>query len=77
VQRKIEEQAAYNEKRDSEIAAREAETARITAEQKDKLEHLSLVENHLRQTDLQFLDFMASQSSTTIEPLPATPQNDQ
>ena len=76
-QRKIEEQAAYNEKRDSEIVAREAETARITVEQKDKLEHLSLVEKYLRQTDPQFLDFMASQSSTTTEPLPATPQNDQ
>jgi len=76
-QRKIEEQAAYNEKRDSEIAAREAETARITAEQKDKLEHLSLVEKYLRQTDPQFLDFMASKSSTTTESLPATPQNDQ
>ncbi|KAG7610615.1 F-box-like domain superfamily [Arabidopsis suecica] len=76
-QRKIEEQAAYNEKRDSEIAAREAETARITVEQKDKLEHLSLVEKYLRQIDPQFLDFMASQSSTTTEPLPATPQNDQ
>jgi len=44
----IEEQAAYNEKRDAEIAAREAESAWVTAEQKDKIEHLSLVEKYLR-----------------------------
>jgi len=74
-QRKIEEQAAYNEKRDAEIAAREAESARVTAEQKDKLEHLSLVEKDLRQTDPQFLDFMATHSSTSTERLPSTPPN--
>ncbi|OAO89412.1 hypothetical protein AXX17_ATUG01060 [Arabidopsis thaliana] len=72
-QRKIEEQAAYNEKRDAEIAAREAESARVTAEQKDKLEHLSLVEKYLRQTDPKFLDFMATHSSTSKERLPSTP----
>jgi len=72
-QRKIEEQAAYNEKRDAEIAAREAESARVTTEQKDKLEHLSLVEKYLRQTDPQFLDFMATHSSISTERLPSTP----
>jgi len=72
-QRQIEEQAAYNEKRDAEIAAREAETARVTAEQKDKLEHLSLVEKYLRQTDSQFLDFIATHSSTSTERIPITP----
>jgi len=72
-QRQIEEQAAYNEKRDAEIAAREAETARVTAEQKDKLEHLSLVEKYLRQTDPQFLDFIATHSSTSTERIPITP----
>jgi len=75
-QRKIEEQAAYNEKRDAEIAAREAESSRVTAEQKDKLEQLSLVEKYLRQTDPQFLDFMASHSTTTTERLPSPPPND-
>ena len=72
-QRKIEEQAAYNEKQDAEIAAREAESARVTAEQKDKLKHLSLVEKYLRQIDPQFLDFMATHSSTSTERLPNTP----
>lgn len=72
-QRQIEEQAAYNEKRDAEIAAWEAETARVTAEQKDKLEHLSLVEKYLRQTDPQFLDFIATHSSTSTERIPITP----
>ncbi|KAG7636059.1 Transposon En/Spm-like [Arabidopsis thaliana x Arabidopsis arenosa] len=66
-QRQIEEQAAYNEKRDAEIAAREAESARVTAEQKDKLKHLSLVEKYLCQTDPQFLDFIATHSSTSTE----------
>ena len=75
-QRKIEEQAAYNEKRDAEIAARKAESSRVTAEQKDKLEQLSLVEKYLRQTDPQFLDFMASHSTTTTERIPSPPPND-
>ena len=59
-QRKIEEQVAYSQRRD---AAREAE-------QKCRLEHLSLVEKYLVQTDPHFLEFMASQSSreTTTDP---------
>ncbi|CAE6012845.1 unnamed protein product [Arabidopsis arenosa] len=48
-QRKIEDQAA-----------REAEQSRAVAEQKDRLEQLSLVEKYLRQTDPHFLDFMAN-----------------
>ncbi|CAE5959567.1 unnamed protein product [Arabidopsis arenosa] len=70
--RKIEEQVAYNERRESEVASREAEQARVAAEQKDKLEHLSLVEKYLRQTDPQFLHFMATHSSSagTTEPIP-------
>jgi len=72
-QQQIEEQAAYNEKRDVEIAAREADSARVTADQKEKLEHLSLVEKYLRQTDPQFLDFMATHSSTATERIPSTP----
>ncbi|CAE5962660.1 unnamed protein product [Arabidopsis arenosa] len=51
-QRKIEEQAA-----------REAEQSQAVAEQKDRLEQLSLVEKYLRETDPHFLDFMASQSA--------------
>ena len=59
-QRKIEEQVAYSQRRD---AAREAE-------QKCRLEHLSLVEKYLVQTDPHFLEFMPSQSSreTTTDP---------
>ena len=59
-QRKIEEQVAYSQRRD---AAREAE-------QKCRLEHLSLVEKYPVQTDPHFLEFMASQSSreTTTDP---------
>ncbi|XP_020866785.1 uncharacterized protein LOC110224654 [Arabidopsis lyrata subsp. lyrata] len=70
--RKIEEQVAYNERRESEVASREAEQARVAAEQKDKLEHLSLVEKYLRQTDPQFLHFMATHSSSagTTDPIP-------
>ncbi|KAG7572564.1 hypothetical protein ISN44_As09g009250 [Arabidopsis suecica] len=44
-QRKIEEQAAYNERRDAEDAARKAEQTRAAAKQKNKLEHLSSVVN--------------------------------
>ncbi|KAG7543425.1 Transposon En/Spm-like [Arabidopsis thaliana x Arabidopsis arenosa] len=44
-QRKIEQQVTYNERRDSEDAAREAQQSRAAAEQNDKLEHLSFVEN--------------------------------
>ncbi|KAG7583490.1 putative transposase Ptta/En/Spm plant [Arabidopsis suecica] len=77
-QRKIEEQAAYNERRDSEDAARKAEQTRAAAEQKDKLKHLSLVEKYLRQTDPHFLDFMATHSAPqdTTNPLSPLPQND-
>lgn len=68
--KKIEEQAAYNQKRDSEVAAREAEQSRIMAEQKDKLHHLSLVEKYMRQTDPAYLDFVATQSAQArTEPL--------
>ncbi|KAG7599381.1 putative transposase Ptta/En/Spm plant [Arabidopsis suecica] len=77
--RKTEEQAANNERREFEVATREAEQAPIAAEQKDKLEHLSLVEKYLRQSDPHFLDFMASQSSSaeTTEPLSNTlPEKD-
>ncbi|KAG7578651.1 putative transposase Ptta/En/Spm plant [Arabidopsis thaliana x Arabidopsis arenosa] len=77
-QRKIEEQAAYNEKRDLEEAARKAEQTRVAAEQKEKLAHLSLVEKYLRQTDPHFLDFMATHSAPqeTTDPLSPLPQND-
>ncbi|CAE5974181.1 unnamed protein product [Arabidopsis arenosa] len=77
-QRKIEEQAAYNERRDSEDAARKAEQTRAAAEQKDKLKHLSLLEKYLRQTDPHFLDFMATHSAPqdTTNPLSPLPQND-
>ncbi|CAE6013297.1 unnamed protein product [Arabidopsis arenosa] len=70
-QQKIEEQAAYNAHRDAEVAARdavhEAEHSRAVADQKDKLEHLSLAEKYMCQTDPAFLDFMATHSpeSTT------------
>ena len=66
-QRKIEEQVAYSQRRD---AAREAQLAAREAEQKCRLEHLSLVEKYLVQTDPHFLEFMASQSSreTTTDP---------
>ena len=62
-QRKIEEQVAYSQRRD---AAREAE-------QKCRLEHLSLVEKYLVQTDPHFLEFMASQSSRETTTDPNTP----
>lgn len=72
-QRQIEEQAANNLRRDAELAAREAEHARSVAEQEDKLKHLSMVEKYLRQTDPQFLDFVATQSpELTPEPLPTS-----
>jgi len=58
------------------LLPREPESARVTAEQKDKLEQLSLVEKYLRQTDPQFLDFMATHSSTPTERLPSPPPND-
>ncbi|KAG7559466.1 putative transposase Ptta/En/Spm plant [Arabidopsis thaliana x Arabidopsis arenosa] len=55
-QKKIEEQAAENTRREKE--------------QKEKLEHLSLVEKYLRQTDPAFLDFMKTHSAAeTTEPL--------
>lgn len=57
-QSKIEEQAAYNQRRDAEVVAREEEHNRAVAEQKDNLEYLSLVEKYLPQTDPAFLDFM-------------------
>ncbi|KAG7599210.1 hem peroxidase superfamily [Arabidopsis suecica] len=69
-QRKIEEQAAENAIRDAAVAAREKEHSRTVAEQKDKLEHLSLVEKYLRQTDPAFLDFIQSHSApATTEPV--------
>jgi len=63
-QQKIEEQAAHH-------ARREAEQVRAVAEQKDKLDHLALVEKYLRQTDPDFLTFMATHSSeaTTTDPI--------
>nr|AAD28296.1 En/Spm-like transposon protein [Arabidopsis thaliana]AAP21691.1 hypothetical protein [Arabidopsis thaliana]AAV63865.1 hypothetical protein [Arabidopsis thaliana] len=63
-QQKIEEQAAHN-------ARREEEQVRAVAKQKDKLEHLALVEKYLRQTDPAFLNFMATQSSeaTITDPI--------
>ncbi|CAE5962859.1 unnamed protein product [Arabidopsis arenosa] len=55
-QKKIEEQPAENTRREKE--------------QKEKLEHLSLVEKYLRQTDPAFLDFMKTHSAAeTTEPL--------
>ncbi|XP_010513333.1 PREDICTED: uncharacterized protein LOC104789310 [Camelina sativa] len=79
-QRQIEEQAAYNSRRDAEVAARDAELAarealhfQAVAEQKDKLEHLSLVEKYLRKTDPAFIEFMKTQSAeATTEPLSTT-----
>ncbi|XP_019101294.1 PREDICTED: uncharacterized protein LOC109133068 [Camelina sativa] len=79
-QRQIEEQAAYNSRRDAEVAARDAELAarealhfQAVAEQKDKLEHLSLVEKYLRNTDPAFIEFMKTQSAeATTEPLSTT-----
>ena len=62
-QRKIEEQVAYSQRRD---AAREAE-------QKCRLEQLSLVEKYLLQTDPHFPEFMASQSSRETTTDPNTP----
>jgi len=62
-QQKIEEQAAYN-------AKREEEQTKAVAEQKDKLAHLSLVEKYLRQSDPAFLHFIESYSpESTIEPI--------
>ena len=56
--RKIEEEAQYN-------AQREAELSKEAAKQKDRLEHLSLVEKYLRQTDPAFQNFMESRSTST------------
>lgn len=63
--------------RDEEVAAREAEHSRTVSEQKGRLEHLSLVEEYMRQTDPAFFDFIATHSSNaTTMPhptdLPAT-----
>ena len=55
---KIEEEAQYN-------AQREAELYKEAAKQKDRLEHLSLVEKYLRQTDPAFQNFMESRSTST------------
>ena len=69
-QQKIEERAAQNAKRVAAVPAREEEHSRAVAGQKNKLEHLSLVEKYLRATDPAFLNFMAEHStSTTTEPL--------
>ncbi|OAO89398.1 hypothetical protein AXX17_ATUG01070 [Arabidopsis thaliana] len=56
--RKIEEEAQYN-------AQREAELSKEAAKQKGRLEHLSLVEKYLRQTDPAFQNFMESRSTST------------
>ncbi|CAE6011529.1 unnamed protein product [Arabidopsis arenosa] len=53
-----------------ENAAREAEHSRAVANQKDKVEHLSLVEKYMRATYLAFLDFMETHStSATTKPV--------
>ncbi|XP_023633300.1 uncharacterized protein LOC111828842 [Capsella rubella] len=74
-QRKIEEQVAYNAKRDAEVVARESEQARVVAEhsramaeQKGQIEHLTMVAEYLRENDPRFLDFMASKSAAVAQP---------
>ncbi|CAE6200633.1 unnamed protein product [Arabidopsis arenosa] len=59
----LQEQLKEAQRKIEDQAAREAEQSRAVAEQKDRLEQLSLVEKYLRQTDPHFLDFMASQSA--------------
>ncbi|CAE6114062.1 unnamed protein product [Arabidopsis arenosa] len=70
----LQEQLKEAQRKIEEQAAREAEQSRAVAEQRDRLEQLSLVEKYLRQTDPHFLDFMASQSAKepTSDPLSTT-----
>ncbi|KAG7583620.1 putative transposase Ptta/En/Spm plant [Arabidopsis suecica] len=70
----LQEQLKEAQRKIEDQAAREAEQSRAVAEQKDRLEQLSLVEKYLRQTDPHFLDFMASQSAKepTSDPLSTT-----
>ena len=74
-QRKIEEQASYNQRREYEIALREAEKSVVADEKKKKIEHLSLLEKFLRETDLWFLNFLESHSAkeTTTDPISPSP----
>jgi len=75
-QRKIEEQVSYNQKRDIEVALREAEISRVADEHKKKIEHLSLVEKFLRETDPWFLNFLETQSAeTTTNPPSCSPSS--
>jgi len=75
-QRKIEEQVSYSQKRDTEVALREAEISRVAAEHKKKIEHLSLVEKFLRETDPWFLNFLETQSAdATTNPLSSSPSS--
>ena len=72
-QRKIEEHVAYSQRRDAVLAVRETQVAAREAEQKCRLEQLSLVEKYLLQTDPHFPEFMASQSSRETTTDPNTP----
>ncbi|XP_019101047.1 PREDICTED: uncharacterized protein LOC109132986 [Camelina sativa] len=77
-QRMIEEQAAQLRRHDAETAVREAEQSKLIAAQaeqskvifaqKDKIDHLSVVEDFLRECDPRFENFVARKQTTT-EPL--------